>query len=243
MPCISTKIIYISGYHSDSTISCVGSASAWKRAQNQDFRTPRSLKACAVFPPHVTWWNSSPLAQVQIFPSLSHTGSSSEKHEDDFKIKERRLCLNSPPRGWMWHLGACFKEVLWESLPLVWGFKRQSESVCRVTMRMHTPSFPFPKWPAVIQIEASKTLRKWVNEVCMDSQKSPVPLKAGLFPSTRMMWDTRRNWGKPNFPTTRHLWLKRKAVWHWCSKALTALNNGPWKEGVTPVGRLITKRD
>lgn len=105
MPCISTEIIYISGYHSDSTISCAGSASEGKRAQNQDFRTPRSLKAGTVFSPSVTWWNSSPLAQVQIFPSLSHTGSSSEKHEDDFKIKESRLCLNSPPRGWMWHLG------------------------------------------------------------------------------------------------------------------------------------------
>lgn len=184
MPCTSTKIIYICGYHSGRTISCVGSASEWKRAQNQDFRTPRSLKARTVVSPSVTWWNSSPLAQVQIFPSLSHTGSSSEKHEDDFKIKESRLCLSSLPIGCcrMWHLGACFKEVLWVSLPLVWGFKRQSESVCRVTMRMHTPSFPFPKWTAVIQIEASKTLRKWVNEVCMDSQKSPVPLKAGLFP-------------------------------------------------------------
>lgn len=106
MPCISTKVIYISGYHSGRTISCVGSASEWKRAQNQDFRTPRSLKACTVFSPSVTWWNYSPLAQVQIFPSLSHTGSSSEKHEDDFKIKESRLCLSSLPIGrcriWHW---------------------------------------------------------------------------------------------------------------------------------------------
>lgn len=140
----STKIIYISGYHSGTTISHRGSASEGKRVQNQDLRMPRCLRAYIIFSPASC---DDGIPHPQPWCKLSFTLTYHVFSEKKIKIEETRLCLSSLPIGdyRTRHLGACFKDVLWVSLPLVWDFKRQRASVCRVTRWECVLPVPFPK--------------------------------------------------------------------------------------------------